>query len=299
MRVLSKPEYLGSADLWDLPVQIISIPWIGRSGLMAAVDINGISTEEIFLDIESRLTDLVEGWLEDADPDLPMILTAHASVQGATFGSERMVMLGADLVLPEKLVKDERLDYVALGHIHKPQDLNTGGHHPVIYPGSIERVDFGEAQDPRFFVIADIQKHKTTVEWRKIEGVRPFLECWALLESPENVTETLRSALPKEKDVEGAIIKLTVEYPRDFDPLIDESALRKYTEKAFEFHLVKRPQTEARVRLPPGQTVSSMSPMDLLDQYWRAIKMDEHEIESLRVLAAQIVADRPDESVGK
>ena len=35
-------------------------------------------------------------------------------------------MLGSDLVLPGSLVRDRRLDYVALGHIHKPQDLNPG-----------------------------------------------------------------------------------------------------------------------------------------------------------------------------
>ena len=95
------------------------------------------------------------------DPNLPVILTAHASVQGATFGSERMVMLGSDLVLPTSLVKDPRLDYVALGHIHKPQDVNQGAHPPVIYPGSIERVDFGEAADDRFFIVADVARGKT------------------------------------------------------------------------------------------------------------------------------------------
>ena len=62
-----------------------------------------------------------------------------------------------------------------------------------------------------------------------------------------------------------AIVKLTVEYPRELDVLIDETALRKYTECAFEFHLVKRPKSEARVRIPEGQAVSSLSPLDLAD----------------------------------
>ena len=92
------------------------------------------------------------------------------------FGAERMVMLGSDLVLPTALVKDRRLDYVAMGHIHKPQDLNEGYHPPVIYPGSIERVDFGEAMDDKFFIIADIACGVTQVEWRKIDGTRPFIE---------------------------------------------------------------------------------------------------------------------------
>ena len=67
------------------------------------------------------------------------------------------------------LVRDPRLDYVALGHIHKPQNLNENAHPPVIYPGSIERVDFGEVDDDKFFVIAHVERGRTKVEWRKLK----------------------------------------------------------------------------------------------------------------------------------
>jgi len=207
------------------------------------------------------------------------------------------VMLGADLVLPGSLVKDARLSYVALGHIHKPQDVNEGHQPPVVYPGSIERVDFGEAQDDKFFVIVEVQKGKdTAVEWRKLKDVRPFIERWVTLKSGENVTEALKSALPKSKELENAVVKLTVEYPREWDALIDETALRKYAEKAFEFHLVKRPQLEARIRLPADQTVSSLSPLDLLDQYWRAAKFDKSDdVEALQKLAREIMEEGSEE----
>ena len=274
VRVLQKPGFL-SADELGLPVQLIAIPYISRSGLMAALEVSGVDRIEVYSEIEKRLTDLMMEWLENADPGLPIILVAHASVQGASYGSERTVMLGADFVLPASLVKDKRLDYVALGHIHKPQDLNEGRHPPVIYPGSIERVDFGEAKDDKFYVIVDVAKGQTQVEWRKLDGVRPFIDCRAVLSSGEKVTEALVSALPKAKGLEGAIVRLTVEYPREWDTLIDDAALRKHTEVAFEFHLVKRPQVEARIRLPADQTVSSLSPLDLLDQYWRASHTEE------------------------
>jgi len=292
---LQKPEFLSADDL-GLPVQMIAIPYISRSGLMAALEVSGVDRADVYSEIEQRLTELLMEWLENADQNLPIILTAHASVQGASYGSERTVMLGSDFVLPASLVKDKRLDYVALGHIHKPQNLNEGGHPPVIYPGSIERVDFGEAKDDKFFVIADVEKGQTQVEWRKLEGVRPFIDRRAVLGpalsrvegSSENVTETLKSALPKPKELEGAIVRLTVEYPRELDTLIDEAALRKYAEQSFEFHLVKRPQMEARIRLPADQTVSSLSPLDLLDQYWRASHMEDAE--ELQKLAQEIIA---------
>jgi exonuclease SbcD len=194
---------------------------------------------------------------------------------------------------------------VALGHIHKPQNLNGPGpdpkdktpdsHPPVIYPGSIERVDFGEAADDKFFVVAEVKRGASKVDWRKLKGTRPFVERRATLESGENVTERLKAALPKVKEMEEAVVKLTVDYPRELDVLIDEAALRKYTEKAFEFHLVKRPQTEARIRLPADQSVSSLTPLELLETFWLSTKVDASDLSLLKQLAQEILSDKTEE----
>jgi exonuclease SbcD len=286
--VLAKPQFISAGNM-GLPVQVIAIPWVARSGLLAATDVSAADAAEVFTNIEERLTGLVNDWLEKADPDLPTILTAHASVQGAMYGTERTVMLGADLVLPGSLVRDARLDYVALGHIHKPQDLNANAHPPVIYPGSIERVDFGEAGDDKFFIIAEVEKGHTRVEWRQLTGIRPFIDRYIQLESPEDVTTALKSALPAPDQLADAIVRLTVDYLREWDTLIDEPVLRRYAESAFEFHLIKRPQIESRIRLPGDQTVSSLSPLELLDQYWRASKHEDTE--ALQKMAREIIEE--------
>ena len=135
IHVLNKPAFLGPPELENLPLQVLAIPWISRSGLMAALELSAGQPEKVLAEIEERLSQLIQRWLEAADPQLPTILTAHASVQGAQYGSERSVMLGSDLVLPGALVRDARLDYVALGHIHKAQNLNENGYPPVVYPG--------------------------------------------------------------------------------------------------------------------------------------------------------------------
>jgi exonuclease SbcD len=289
VKVLQKPEFLTPKDLWDVPVQVIAMPWITRSSLMANVGETDLG--KTYERIEENISSLIEGWINEADTNLPLILTAHASVEGATFGMERMVMLGSDLVLPTSLVKDPRLDYVAMGHIHKPQDVNEGQHPPVIYPGSIERIDFGEAKDDKFYIIAEVARGNTKVDWKKIEGTRRFIERRTSLTSSENVTEFLKSQLPK--DISEAIVKLVVEYPREWDALIDESALRKFAADAFEFHLVKKPKIEARVRIPEGQVVSSMSPLDLLDQYFSSAKVEGAD--ELQKLAQEIISDEMEE----
>jgi exonuclease SbcD len=260
--------------------------------MMAHLGLSGVNPGQVYAMLEARLQELVSGWLENADPGLPVVLTAHGSAQGASYGGERTVMLGGDLVLSGGLVKDPRLDYVALGHIHKAQNLNENAHPPVIYPGSIERVDFGEAREDKFFVIAAVERGRTQVEWRQLTGVRPFIDSFLRLEAsqpPEGLTERLRQALPDVARLAGAVVRLTIEYPREWDPLIDEPALRLHAAQAFEFRLVRRPQIDARIRLPEDQSLSSLNALDLLDIYWRASHVAEEELQELARLAAQVI----------
>jgi exonuclease SbcD len=292
--VLDHPAFLRPVDLWGLPLQVIALPWVSRSGLIASQELTTTEPEKVDQAIEERLTAIVQNMLEEADPGLPIVLTAHASVQGAVYGGERAVMLGGDLLLPGSLVRDPRLDYVALGHIHKSQNLNEHAHPPVIYPGSIERVDFGEAADDKFFVIAHVERSHTEVEWRKLTGIRPFIDRHLLLKSQEDVTGQLLKSLPHAPKLEGAIVRLVLEYPRDWEALIDEAALREVTSGAFEFHLIKRPMVEARSRLAQGEGVSSLTPLELLDIFWRSSHVTPAEQANLQKLAKEIMEEPED-----
>jgi exonuclease SbcD len=295
VQVLDEPALLGPDELEGLPLQIIAIPWLTRSKMMAAMDIQSGNQDEVFTQLEEKLTDLVAGYLERADPDLPIILTAHASVQGAVYGGERTVMLGGDLVLSGGLVKDKRLDYVALGHIHKPQDLNEGQHPPVIYPGSIERVDFGESKDDKFFVIVEVEKGSAEVQWRQLKNVRPFRDSFVRLESDQNVNQLIQAKLPSAEQMQDAIVRLTIEYPREWEALIDEAALREMAAGAFEFHLVKRPQMDTRIRIPEDQNVNEMSPYELLELYWKSADVDAADRKALADLARDVIENDPQE----
>lgn len=288
VKVLDTPELLKPENLWDVPLQVIAMPWVARSGLMAAT--GETDSTQAFSRIEENISELISGFIDECDSSMPIILTAHASIEGAKFGGERLVMLGNDLVLTGSLVKNPKFSYVAMGHIHKPQDVNEGHQPPVIYPGSIERVDFGEAKEDRFFVIADVENGRDTeVEWIQLTGVRKFIDRRTTLKSSENVTEFLKQALPNPKEMSEAIIRLVVEYPREWDSVIDEATLRKYTANAFEFHFIKRPQIESRSRIDGEQVVSSLSPLDLLDQYMNSAKVPHAD--DLKKLAQEIISE--------
>jgi len=293
VKVLDKPQFLSTEELGGLPIQVIALPWISRSGMMAALELDSTDPSETYKILGEQISELIENWLLEANPKLPVIFTAHASVEGAKYGSERMVMLGNDMVLPPALVKDKRLDYVALGHIHKPQNLNEDSHPPVIYPGSIERVDFGEAGDRKYYIIAEVNKGKTEVDWCELKNIRPFIDIHINLESDQGINQKLQDALPHEDKLKDAIVRMVVEYQRDWESLIDEAALRTMTASAFEFHFVKRPQMQARVRLPEGRAASSLDVIELLDIYWDASIQDmvSEKKEKLNQLARSIIDD--------
>lgn len=294
---IDKPAYLHAADLENVPVQVLAIPWIPRSGLVARFEITETDPQKINEEVEENLGKLINMWLsEQRDPSLPTILTAHVSVLGATYGMEREVMLGGDLVLPASLVKDPRLDYVALGHIHKAQNLNEGAHPPVIYPGSIERVDFGEEDDKKYFVIADVQQGNTSVEWRELDHIRPFFTARVKLTSPENATQTLIAALPKAK-IRDAYARLIIEYQAGWEAFIDENAIRQHASEAFEFQINKRPQHTIRARLPGDESMQSKSPLELLEIYWHANDLPNEEIERLKQLAQDLLSDDSENQV--
>jgi DNA repair protein SbcD/Mre11 len=295
IHVIAKPCLLGPAELENLPLQIIGLPWISRSGLMAALELSGSEPAQVYAEIEARLTELVASFFERVDPSVPVLMTAHASVQGALYGAERAVMLGGDLVLPGSLVRDPRLSYVALGHIHKAQDLNEGGQPPVIYPGSIERIDFGEANDEKYYVLVQLEAGRPTrVEWRRLEG-RRFIDLYLKLKSADFFMQEALAALPARDKLEGAILRLVLEYPRQWEPMLDEAALRQAAEPAFEFHLLRRPQLEARLRLPGDRAFSSLSASELLGKYWEVVKTRPEEAGELQKLAEELLKETEEE----
>ena len=290
IHVASSLKLLGPDDLDGVPVQIVAIPWITRSGILSSLTTDSSNEEDPQELIEQALNDWLDQTISDLDPDLPTILTAHASIAGAKFGSEQTVKIGRDVVLPPGLVANPALDYVALGHIHRYQDLNLGSHPPVVYPGSIERVDFGEINEEKGFIIAEIEKGHTDYRWQQLP-IRRFLDYRVELEDLLGVNEKIMAALPASEELTDAIVRLTLIYPSDLETLIDETRIYDHAQKAFAFQLIKKPITEARTRLGDSFEASSMTHAELLELYWKRQHIeDKDERERLQKLAEELIS---------
>lgn len=141
---------------------IIAMPWIMREVFLSnndALRMVGLSEQE------AEILRVVEGYIADQtdiliaeDPQRPIIVTYHGTVAGAVSGFEKQLTLGREIQLPQSVLTPVGVDYVALGHVHKHQCLRQVP--PVVYSGSIERIDFGEINEAKGCVLVSFDGKK-------------------------------------------------------------------------------------------------------------------------------------------
>src|SRR5512143_3777750 len=107
-------------------VQVATAPYPMRNRLLSQAENKGKSIEELDKSLQDIVGDNIRALAEQLNPDWPTILTGHFTVSGAQYGSERSVMIGRDVAVLKSVLADGPWDYVALGHMHKPQDLSNG-----------------------------------------------------------------------------------------------------------------------------------------------------------------------------
>ena len=87
------------------------------------------------------------------------LVVAHTYIAGARpSGSERVATLGDDWAATAQALPPAA-QYVALGHIHRPQRIDAAGPHTE-YAGSPMQLDFGEVEDEKTFVVIDVNPGK-------------------------------------------------------------------------------------------------------------------------------------------
>jgi DNA repair protein SbcD/Mre11 len=151
-------------------IQIFTLPWLNQSNLLTRPETEKLCAQEIYQLLLSKLEPIFEREIRQLDPNLPTILLAHVMAERATLGAERMLAVGKGFHIPLSLLARPCFDYVALGHVHRHQNLNPKNDPPIVYPGSIERVDFGEEKEEKGYVTIEIEpleneSKKFQVDW--------------------------------------------------------------------------------------------------------------------------------------
>jgi hypothetical protein len=96
--------------------------------------------------------------------------------------------------------------------------------------------------------------------------------------------------LPSSDDTVGAICRVQLSYPRDWEPLLDESVIFERFSGALSIQIQKHRQTSKRIRLGDTVHIDELTPEELLNQYWQSVGLDKEESSAMQELAKDILA---------
>jgi len=284
------------------PLQIVSLPWLTRSNILSREEYRGRSLAELDLLMLEKMSNALQAKIKQLDSNVPTVLAVHATFSDATWGSERSVMLGQDLVVPKSLLCADQFDYVAFGHIHKHQNF-IAGDTPIVYAGSIERIDFSEEKEDKGFVLVNIDdpgsgRLTRHTDWNFIADhqTRPFrtielnlqgLDAEGLLNPTQAALQMLRQEnerLRNNRGLKEAIVRLKLKLRPDQKASLREEELRLALEKEFGVYYIAAISREVdenrRTRLA-GLNVEELTPLQLLEQYLKSKNIPAQRMELL------------------
>lgn len=267
-----------------VPVQVATVPYPGRSHLLTHDGYRNLSLEALDGALRDLITENIHALaqrihsIRQLEPELPAILVAHLSVSGAQLGSEQQVMVGSDVVILKSVLADPAFDYVALGHIHRHQDLNAGYHPPVVYSGSLERIDFSEEQERKGFVVADIAPGEAEYRFVPVQA-RPFVTIRVQAEKGDPMRRILAEI--ERIPVADAVVRVIIHIDEEHERLIDEREIRSRLQGAHYISTIRKEVTRRYRQRLGEQAPESLTPPQALRRYLEAKGTLPERIETL------------------
>jgi len=276
-------------------VQVASLPWLRRSALLSKEETKNLDFEQINQKMQQVLTNIIADHAAKLDPCLPSVLAAHVWVSGAKVGSERVMTIGQEHALLVSNVANPAFDYIALGHIHRHQVLSENP--PVVYAGSMERVDFNEEGDEKGFYLVEIEPgeggghRRVSFDLHPVSG-RRFLTIDVSVEAEDTdpTLTVLRAIDNKKEEVSGAIVRLQLSLPAEAEGQLSDNDIRAALKEASYFTVAKDIRREARLRLG-NFTAEEITPLEALKTYLEASKTPPAQAKQLLEYGERLVRE--------
>jgi exonuclease SbcD len=249
------------------PLQVATVPYPQRSRLLAREQYQNMTLDDLDMELGRILGENFADLAAEVKerPDIPAVLTAHLSVSEAKQGSEQSVMIGRDVVVLKSILADPAWDYVALGHIHKHQELNGGHQPPIVYPGSLERIDFGEEGERKGFVMVELERGCAKWEFVPVDA-RPFLTIRLdVTQSAEPMVNILDEL--EQHRVDGAIVRVIIKATEAQEILLDEKPIRQTLRRASYIASIVRDIDRPQRHRLGGISAEELTPKEALEHY--------------------------------
>jgi len=288
-------------DIYRIPtssgvIQIASLPWLRRSALLSKEEAKNINLSQINERLQQVLTNIVAANIQKLDPKLPSILAAHVWVSGAQAGSENLMTIGQEHALLLSNIAHPAFDYVALGHIHKHQVLHNNP--PVVYAGSLERLNFSEEADDKGFYMVEIKpdtetgKRQVFFDFHRVIG-RRFLTINVDigLDDVDPTLAVLKAIAEHKEKVRDAIVRVNISLPAEVEGQLRDSDIRSTLKEAHHFTIARDIKREVRLRLGKW-AAEEITPIEALKAYLESKRIAPERAQTLLEYAEKLIQEQ-------
>jgi exonuclease SbcD len=267
-------------------LQVATVPYPIRQRLLSHQDHKDKTIAELDAFVQQLVAENIQALAAQVDPSLPAVLVGHFSVSEAKWGSERNVMLGRDVVVRKGVLADPAWDYVALGHIHRHQELNGGEQPPIVYCGSLERIDFGEEREAKGFVVATVQRGHAEWKFHPVSA-RRFVTIRADVRNDADPMPVLLESISR-YEVADAVVRLIVQARAEQEGMIHDPDLRKALDGAYYVAGISKEIERAYRQRLGGESPEGLTPAELLARYLESKETPPDRVEFLLRHAEEI-----------
>ncbi|WP_303207543.1 exonuclease SbcCD subunit D [Bacteroides oleiciplenus] len=235
---------------------------------------------------QARFFQALQDEVEKINTDeLPVVLMAHLSIEGSDRTGHDETAGGIEYIPISSM--GEGYDYLALGHIHCPQDIKGNGRH-ARYCGTPLPVNFDETY-PHSVSIIEVRRHEAPqIRTVEIENPMPLVTL-----PKEAVTfEEAIKLLEEYSDDKPAYIRLNVLIKDYLAPDCNERASGAVKGKKCKYCYIKsnreKQASDDRARHISIQEMQEMSPLEIAKLYYQEAEGEEMDEELCALMDAAV-----------
>lgn len=200
------------------------------------------------------------------------IVVSHYNVNGATAGTEKMMLRQSDLHLPNICLRSPKVQKIMNSHIHTAQSLNQ----KILMAGSIVCTDFGDLGSPKGYLQVEINGDEIihshiTVKQEPLQ----FFEIDLVGVESNKIAKELSSIGPQV--LSNAIVKIRLTIEEENLPYFDEDALKTSVAKNARFLKTLDKVVTKKRAIRDKEQKPTLSPKDAIVRYMSNIRTSDNE----------------------
>jgi exonuclease SbcD len=169
--------------------------------------------------------------------------------------------------------------------------LNGGAYPAIVYPGSLERIDFGEERDPKGFCWVELARGETRWQFIPVQA-RPFVTVWADARGADDPTQVVLDEISRQ-DLTDAVVRVNIRLSAHQESKLREKDVMAALTRQRAGHVAaisKDIERQARARLG-GATPEGLAPLELLERYFEAKETEPERMVQLIEYAKWLTKD--------